>query len=175
MARVRKVSWKLTLPPLRECFTCSAIAFTVRARSRSVMPVKVLRWFTQSENEEWFFRSYGISPSRSATAIARRASLANGKTEALGCNRMDSRADQPAAVFTHPENILRGNRIGSDRKIRLALAVIEIVEEDELPVPQRRERLVNHGPTSTLTLSESSTPSFRRSAMGAITSMMSSG
>ena len=60
----------------------------------------------------------------------------------LGSNRMNRRADQPAAVFSHPEDIFRGNSIGADRKIRLALAVIEIVEEDELALPQRRERLV---------------------------------
>src|SRR5512136_2404739 len=97
------------------------------------------------------------------------------ETETLCGNRVDSRADQTAAVFPHPEDMLRGNRIGADRKIRLALAVIEIVKEDEFSVTQRRERVVYHGPTSTLTLSESSTPSFRRRAMGAITSMMSSG
>src|SRR5512136_151513 len=81
------------------------------------------------------------------------------QTQSLCGNRVDSRADQPAAVFPHPENMAGGNRIGADRKIRLALAVIEIVEEDELAVPERCERVVDHGPTSTLTLSESSTPS----------------
>ncbi|OPX67335.1 MAG: hypothetical protein A4E37_01492 [Methanoregulaceae archaeon PtaB.Bin056] len=54
---VRNVSWNRAPPPFSAHFTCSAMAFTVRARSLSVIPVKVSRWFTQSENEEWFFRS----------------------------------------------------------------------------------------------------------------------
>ena len=97
------------------------------------------------------------------------------QTETLGCYRVDRGADQPPAILAHPDNILWSNRIGSDCKIRLTLAVIEIIEKDELSVPQRCKRLINHGPTSTLTLSESSTPSFLRRAIGAITSIMSSG
>ena len=122
-----------------------------------------------------------------ATATRGRSALGLGKP---GCTvdpefdphpqpQPPSLDEQPqastATILSHPQDILWFDRIRTDRKIRFTLPVCEIIEEDELAVTERCKRLIHHGPTSTLTLSESSTPSFLRRAIGAITSMMSSG
>ena len=55
---LRKIRWNsVPPPPFMAAFTWSAMALMVRERSRSVIPVKVFRWFTQMEKEEGFFRS----------------------------------------------------------------------------------------------------------------------
>ena len=115
--------------------TTRPISVMVSVRSRSVMPVNVFLWLTQSENEEWFFRSYGMSPISSPRQVSRNTSLANGQAELVGGGRVDRGADQAAAVFSHPENVPGHNRIGPDRKIGLAFAVIEIIDQKKLAVP----------------------------------------
>ena len=48
------------------------------------------------------------------------------------------------AVLSHLHDMLWGDRIGPDCKIRLTFTVIEIVKEDELPVTKGCERLIDH-------------------------------
>jgi hypothetical protein len=88
---------------------------------------------------------------------------------------VNGRADQAPAVFAHLHNVAWCNSVGSDCKISLSLPVVKIIKEDKFSIPQCGQSIVNHYSTSTVTVSVSPTPSFLRSATGAITSMMSSG
>lgn len=68
-----------------------------------------------------------------------------GEAEPLRCIGVDGCTDEPAAVLSHPHDVVPGHRIGPDGEIGLPLAVVEVVEEDELPVPEGRDGLLKHG------------------------------
>jgi len=97
------------------------------------------------------------------------------EAQALGCGRMDRCADQTSAILSHLHDMTGGYGVRPDSKICLSFPVVKIIQQNKLPVTQRCQSIIYHGPTSTVTVSVSSTPSFRRSATGAITSIISSG